>query len=104
MPIGENSHTILSYRVGGDEFVTVLLDHRKEETSAFCHRLITHMKEIHIPHTKNPHGYATLSVGAGIAPMPIDKESLYECADKALYVAKSKGRNRYEVLKCTPSH
>jgi diguanylate cyclase (GGDEF)-like protein/PAS domain S-box-containing protein len=90
----------LSARYGGEEFV-ILLPITDEAGALHIARRITEaLANLAIPHPAN--GAAdrvTLSLGiASLVPVPGDNpESLVGAADRALYDAKRKGRDRIEI-------
>jgi diguanylate cyclase (GGDEF)-like protein len=52
-----------------------------------------------IPHSESPHGVVTVSVGVATwkGELILNETLLLEQADRALYQAKGRGRNRYVV-------
>jgi diguanylate cyclase (GGDEF)-like protein len=62
-------------------------------------KLMEVIRALAMPHGHSTHGVVTVSVGIASWPaeMELDAEALIEKADKALYVAKERGRNRYAV-------
>jgi len=54
------------------------------------------LRSRNIPHQANPHGMVTVSIGCATVVPSLGKHalSLIELADKALYEAKRRGRNR----------
>jgi diguanylate cyclase (GGDEF)-like protein len=87
-------------RYGGEEFVIVLPDTGKEGAKHVGERIIIHLVELNIEHSQSavaPH--VTMSMGIA-STMPTNECCLpdfIESADKALYKAKQKGRNRFEL-------
>jgi diguanylate cyclase (GGDEF)-like protein/PAS domain S-box-containing protein len=84
-------------RYGGEEFVVLLPDTSPNGARHMAERMRAAVESLAIPHEKSevaPH--VTLSLGtATIKPVPgTPPESLIAAADKALYQAKSLGRNR----------
>ena len=59
---------------------------------------------MNIEHRGSPLGKIAISIGISsiIAPEPNDSDLLLSKADKALYKAKSKGRNRVEISGFSP--
>ena len=60
--------------------------------------------DLKIPHEKSPPaGVVSISLGVATTDldMPMSHEELVAQADKALYDAKEKGRNRVEVFNAT---
>lgn len=85
-------------RYGGDEFIIVLTETNLEGTKIFCERLRETIKEHHFQNESQARrltsslGFAISSVG----DKSIDARTLVRYADRALYMAKEKGRNRVE--------
>jgi diguanylate cyclase (GGDEF)-like protein len=90
-------------RYGGEEF-TVLLPHTDLAGARLvAERIRQAVYERGLPHSDNPAGVVTVSVGAhSLVPSPEDRpEQLLEWADTALYRAKSGGRNRVCLVEPT---
>jgi len=90
------SHGVYAARVGGEEFAMLWF----EKDAAHAAEVVAHVSNsinaLKIPHEKSkvaPH--VTLSIGVYIEKCgaPTDTTVLYDLADKALYVAKTGGRN-----------
>jgi diguanylate cyclase (GGDEF)-like protein len=84
-------------RWGGDEFGIVAPNSSREAARASAERLVAHVRQ-----QRDERGFApTISVGiATFDPNgsgPMDVESLSRAADRALYRAKARGRNRVEA-------
>lgn len=81
-------------RYGGEEFVALLPETTMEEASAAAERICSRIAS---PPSRELPGY-TVSIGVA-CPMDeaVDVDSLLAAADRALYVAKAKGRNRVEL-------
>jgi diguanylate cyclase (GGDEF)-like protein len=86
-------------RYGGEEFAVVLVDTSTDVAQDVAHRLIQAIERLQIVHPNCPSGYLTVSIGIATqtAQTPVDPVSMLDEADRALYRAKSKGRNRYEL-------
>jgi two-component system, chemotaxis family, response regulator WspR len=91
----------LPARFGGEEFAIILPNTNSSGARNLAENIRRAVEELRIPHTGSTSGeYLTLSIG-GIAARPQPGDSLLEVivkADKALYEAKSKGKNRVEVV------
>ena len=85
-------------RVGGDEFVLVLPDVRTpEQADSLARRLVHSMQTPFLlgDHTQ----FVSISMGIALHPShAADGESLTHCADAALYRAKDRGRNRWQLF------
>lgn len=86
-------------RFGGEEFAILLPKTGKEEAVVFAERIRKAIEEaVFVNQEKQPGGNFTASLGVATYPDDcIDAETLVNSADKALYKAKEKGRNRVEV-------
>lgn len=88
-------------RYGGEEFVYVLPNTNKEGAIMIAKRLMKNLQKEQIPHEKSKvDPYVTLSLGiATIIPnSKMLPEELIALADKALYISKQQGRNRYSEI------
>ena len=88
-------------RFGGEEFVIVLP--RTDHDGAFhiAEKVREHVAALNIEHKKSRvTQHVTLSLGVATAkhPATTSPREMLTCADKALYSAKEKGRNRAEVM------
>ena len=84
-------------KYGGDEFTVILPQTERAGATTVAERLRSSVEEHAFPLA----GRGTITVSLGIACMPQDGESaanLIESADRALYLAKQKGRNRVEGI------
>ncbi|MCH1626512.1 sensor domain-containing protein [Ferdinandcohnia quinoae] len=89
-------HNVIA-RMGGDEFVCVLEDIRDEkEAEQYAKKIL---EAFSTPYLLNETViYVTTSVGISTFPYDGDEvEMLITNADSAMYVAKKKGRNQYEM-------
>ena len=87
---------VYTARVGGEEFTALWF----EKDAAHVDNVITHwanaLKTLAIPHEKSKvNEHVTMSIGVYVSKCGSyqDTKSLYDMADKALYTAKSSGRN-----------
>ena len=85
-------------RYGGEEFVVLLPGTGREGVQHLASTICTAIRTLHIPHAKSSsEAVVTISVG-GCSLVPeisMPPNTLIERADKALYQAKSRGRNQY---------
>ena len=86
-------------RFGGEEFAVILPRERTGEAEQMAERVRRAILDLKLPHGACPGGVQTVSVGvAAVVPergQPVT--SLINGADRALYQAKDRGRNRVEV-------
>jgi diguanylate cyclase (GGDEF)-like protein len=87
----------LAARYGGEEFVVLLRDTGAHAAIRIANDIRQAVEQLHI---ENGETWATVSVGvASLVPSRnIASDRLVEEADVALYIAKSKGRNRVDVI------
>ncbi len=85
------------YRVGGEEFVILLLVKTPEDMMQILARLIDEVNDLGIPHEISPFNRITVSAGGVISRFTNrkDLEDAYSKADRILYQAKETGRNRW---------
>jgi diguanylate cyclase (GGDEF)-like protein len=83
----------LPARFGGEEFAVLLYDTRLDGALAFAERFRAHLRELRVP---VPGGVVqvTASLGIAVGVDLVDSDVLVEAADRALYRAKSDGRDR----------
>ncbi|MEC4724187.1 GGDEF domain-containing protein [Shewanella sp. D64] len=77
-------------RYGGEEFLIILLDLDTTRASDIAQQLLQSIAEMQLPEVMEP---ITCSIGISSLPATSIEHWLAEC-DKALYRAKSEGRNR----------
>ncbi|KAA0546076.1 diguanylate cyclase [Bacillus sp. BGMRC 2118] len=87
----------MAFRFGGEEFVVLLPDTVKVEAVEIAERIRKNVEDTKFPSEEHqPGGRLTVSVGVASSAgntgkLPYD---LFDIADKALYEAKDKGKNR----------
>ncbi len=83
-------------RFGGEEFATILPNTGSSGALQLAHDICAVMRNRELPHSANPSGVVTVSVGCATLIPQLGKHAalLIDCADKALYQAKRAGRNR----------
>lgn len=82
-------------RYGGEEFVVLLPDTDLKGASMVAERIRKDILALHIAHQRSPHHLVTVSIGIA-ATQPshgVDRFTLLEAADKAVYEAKAAGRS-----------
>nr|WP_320048675.1 diguanylate cyclase [uncultured Desulfuromonas sp.] len=88
-------------RYGGEEFVCLLPEMCQDAAHAMAEKIRQHIEELHYIHEfSQAANVITVSIGvASLIPTEQQaKEELIDQADKALYLAKKKGRNCSEVI------
>lgn len=88
----------IACRYGGEEFLVVLPGMPKEKAKTCAERVRGQINDLVIPIS---HYQIQVTVSIGVAVFPQDADSmqaLIHSADKALYSAKDKGRNRVELV------
>ncbi|WP_206212133.1 sensor domain-containing diguanylate cyclase [Vibrio sp. HDW18] len=85
-------------RIGGEEFLLLTTHSNADEIQSLAEKIRHDIEAEHIPHQQNPAGKVlTVSIGYAVSrykPREIQFDRLYAEADKALYQAKSQGRNQ----------
>lgn len=85
-------------RYGGEEFCILLPQTAMTEAGAIADRIRQRVATTHFPHGKTqPLGKVTISVGVSTFTKNVDtQENIIAAADRALYQAKSMGKDRVE--------
>ncbi|WP_312520114.1 diguanylate cyclase domain-containing protein [Massilia sp.] len=89
--------TDLAARYGGEEFVVLLADTGEEAAARLGEAARAHVERLAIPNPRaSDGGVVTVSVGvASLVPTLFDDvRSFFVAADRAMYEAKARGRNR----------
>src|SRR5712691_9942800 len=89
----------VAIRYGGEEFCILLPQTPVQEARVIAERIRQGVANTSYPHGKRqPLGSVTISIGVSTFTKHIDTaESIIAAADRALYIAKRKGKNRIEV-------
>lgn len=90
-------------RYGGEEFCILLPQTALAEGIAIAERIRRRITRVRFPHGKSqPLGSVTVSIGvSAFSPGLETPETIIEAADRALYLAKSRGKNRVEAFDST---
>ncbi len=85
-------------RYGGEEFLVILYRSKKNDIMAVAERIRKRIESIQFD--KHPTVKITVSIGAAFYDVGSNKDINKEInrADKALYIAKQKGKNRVEIF------
>jgi diguanylate cyclase (GGDEF)-like protein len=87
-------------RMGGEEFAVVLPQTSLDDARIMAERMRKAVADLRIPHTASPTGkVVTISAGVSASTGPTSPPDVLAEADKALYRAKSAGRNRVELAR-----
>ena len=81
-------------RFGGEEFAVLLYDSDVDGAVSFAERLRANLAEMRVPVPGHAVVQVTASMGVAVGAAPVDPDTLVEAADRALYRAKSAGRDR----------
>lgn len=87
-------------RYGGEEFCILLPQTSLEEAKAIAERIRHRVERTRVPHGKTqPLGVVTVSIGISAYDETLQTPTaIIGAADRALYLAKRRGKNRVEVL------
>jgi diguanylate cyclase (GGDEF)-like protein len=87
-------------RYGGEEFCILLPQTSLEEGISIAERIRRRITRVRFPHGKSqPLGSVTVSIGVSVfSPTLETPQTIIEAADRALYLAKSRGKNRVEAF------
>lgn len=95
----------IAARYGGEEFALLLPNTSSVDAAMLAERVRSQIEALQLPHSDSPTSlWVTLSLGvASCLPMPgASSEQLISSADRALYAAKSMGRNAFHAAQCQP--
>jgi diguanylate cyclase (GGDEF)-like protein len=87
-------------RYGGEEFALLLPETPPVSALLVAGRVLETLRAMRLPHEAAPSGHVTMSIGvcATVPQNGQDPGELVKTADRALYDAKSKGRNQAVLL------
>lgn len=94
----QRRHGDLAARYGGEEFALLLPDTDLDNAHRIAQKVLDGVRTLAIPHQGNAGGVVTISAGVmSCVPRPEMRiEDLFAGADRALYRAKERGRDRVE--------
>jgi diguanylate cyclase (GGDEF)-like protein len=86
----------LAGRIGGEEFAVILPNTPANGAREVAEQICAALRSRRLPHSSNPVGYVTISVGCATLMPALGQRSatLLQRADEAMYAAKRSGRNR----------
>ncbi len=86
-------------RYGGEEFTAILYKTDASGAAVVAERVLNAIRALDIPHAESPRGRVTASIGvAGCKALTLsDPQTLLKAADRALYAAKTAGRDRIHI-------
>ncbi|HEX6368724.1 MAG TPA: diguanylate cyclase [Longimicrobium sp.] len=84
----------LPARFGGEEFAVLLYDTQMDGALSFAERFRGNLREMRVPVEGRAAVEVTASLGVAVGSDLVDPDALIEAADRALYRAKSEGRDR----------
>ncbi len=85
-------------RIGGDEFVVILLESDIDRAITVAHRILGTLR---VPYEFGKKNISSISASIGIAEYPNhadELDTLLTAADNAMYVAKKSGKDRFTVF------
>jgi diguanylate cyclase (GGDEF)-like protein len=89
-------------RYGGEEFAVILPDTPGDAAVMMANAMCRKVRDLRIPHqaAKSDERIVTISIGVASTDsgLPGEVYDLINAADRALYQAKARGRNRVESL------
>lgn len=89
----------LCARFGGEEFALVLQNPSVMEAARRARKLVQAVAALNIAHPSRSDGVGTVTISVGVARRPsgapVSPADLLAAADRALYQAKRRGRNRF---------
>ncbi|GAC1306230.1 MAG: sensor domain-containing diguanylate cyclase [Vulcanimicrobiaceae bacterium] len=86
----------LAARYGGEEFVLAVVDVTMPQLVAIARRLQERLNAARIAHATAESGYLSVSIGIALGA-DVSLHELFATADRALFEAKNRGRNRFVV-------
>lgn len=97
-----NRNGDLAARYGGEEFAIILPHTDLAGATAVAERIRVEILALQMPHQESPLGVVSASLGVAALASPMEARDLVAHADRQLYEAKRRGRNRVCGDGCTP--
>jgi diguanylate cyclase (GGDEF)-like protein len=92
----------IACRYGGEEFMLIILDTERQAVVQRAELIRQSVSQMVIDHRGQSLGTLSLSLGVALFPQSgMSVDALVRSADRALYEAKSRGRNRVVVDKAS---
>ncbi|RDU95781.1 GGDEF domain-containing protein [Trinickia dinghuensis] len=90
----------IAARIGGEEFAVLMPDASAAVAEGLAESIVQRVRLLSIAHADSPYEHVTVSVGLMLSKrgVAVDRASLLDAADAAMYRAKSEGRNRWVRL------
>ena len=98
-----NRNDDLAARYGGEEFAIILPHTDLAGATAVAERIRAEIMALRLPHQESPAGVVSASLGVAVLVPPMDARDLVARADRQLYEAKRRGRNRVCGDGCAPA-
>lgn len=87
----------IAVRYGGEEFVLIMPETSKADAGLVAGRVVKAIAEIETSESDPSRG---VTISVGVATYPTDaltRDDLVRCADRAMYVAKARGKNQAQL-------
>ena len=103
--VGAQIHSVVkdsadfAARLGGEEFIYISTSANEEKIGMIAETIRAKIADLKIPHSDSNNEYLSISLGTSTVHVG-SKKDLWQCielADKALYFAKSEGRNCVKI-------
>lgn len=96
----------IAARYGGEEFAIIMPETTQDGACHVAEKILQNIRSLNIPHVDSPHARVTLSIGIASTIPGVDNppDDLILAADRALYCAKTEGRDRLCRADAFPSH
>lgn len=89
--------TDFAFRIGGEEFLIILINATEKGAKQLANRIRKNIESAHLPNKNTSLPKFTASLGVAHLSEKETEQSLLSRADKAMYEAKAKGKNKVIV-------